>query len=469
VSGERIAHVAQVAGTVLVAPIARVLVVVTLAGAIPLHTQAAALEPAITLATTETSVHAGDSIVIEVAAIGLDEPLDLAPLSRDAELSRETGGTRIGVAGGRVVEVRTRRLEFVAPAGGQVFFGPLSGRSGGDTVRSNSLVVTVLPPPDVDWLPAEDDLVATFTLSSDAPLVGERVVADLTLRYRDGHAITDERITLPTFDGFDVLAIHESRRLTVATDDGPMKEIAWRWLLFPARSGTLALGGARWQGEMIRSRTRRGPFERVLAPIELAVAPARMDGDWWLPAADVALADAWSKDPRELTAGDEIVRTITLTARDVLARQLPAIVPFESRSIASTPIGERRTQEVDGDHVTSTATFEFRLHARSPVPVFLDTVRVRWWDTDTREPGETIVPARRVNIGLPERADLLAELALGGRSLRERVELRLASLGERHAPWWVSLGVLGALLAWQLFGLRDGSARSDPDGPLPPL
>ena len=431
--------------------------------------QTTALESAITLATDDTSVYAGDSVVVEVEAIGLDAPLDVAPLSRDADLLRETGGTRIGVVGGRVVEIRTRRMEFLPRGEGQVFFGPLSGESVAGTVRSNALVVSVLPAPDVDWSPAKGDAVATFSLSSDAPVVGERVVADLVLRYPGGHRITGETIRLPAFDGFDVLPVHESRRTSVATEDGPMREIAWRWLLFPTRSGTLPVGEAAWRGEMVRSRTQRGPFERTLAPVELAVAPALADSGWWLPAANVTLADSWSRDPRELSAGDEIVRTLTLTATDVLASQLPVVTPLESRSIASTPIGERREQVRAGDHVTSTATFEFRLHARSPVPVFLDTVRVGWWDTGTRSPDEAIVPARRIDVSLPERADLLAELALDGRNVHERAALALESLGERHAPWWASLAVLGALSFGVLLeGVLRGRRRLDPDA-LPPL
>ena len=163
------------------------------------------------------------------------------------------------------------------------------------------------------------------------------------------------------------------------------------------------------------------------------------------------------------------MRTLTLTAHDVLASQLPVVVPFESRSITSTPLGERREQTLVGERVTSTATFTFRLVATSPVPVFLDTVRVRWWDTDTRTPEEAIVPARRINVGLPERADLLAELALDGRGAGERIALALESLGARRAPWWISLGALATLLIGLLAGERRRRARERPDDGLPEL
>jgi len=38
-------------------------------------------------------------------------------------------------------------------------------------------------------------------------------------------------------------------------------------------------------------------------------------------------------------------------------------------------------------------------------------VRVAWWDLTEDKAREAIIPARRINVGLPERADVLAKLA----------------------------------------------------------
>lgn len=427
--------------------------------------RAAPLEPGITLRTEERSIYLGDGVTVEVEAVGLSEPLDLAPLGRDAELVRETGGTRIGVVGGRVVEIRTHRLELLPRAEGTAFFGPLSGESIGGTVRSNALAVTVLPPPRIDWRPEAGDAEIRFAIAPKRPVVGERVLAELVLRHR--HRIADETIELPVFAGFDVLPLIERRRTLVEAEDGAWREITWRWLLFPSRSGELAIDPVLWRGEMIRSRTRRGRFERRLVPAALAVAPAATDG-WWLPASTVRLEESWSEDPRELDAGEEIVRSLTLVADGVLASHLPRVLPLESRTIRSTPIGERREQTVADGRVTARATFDYRLRATSPVPVFLDTVRVNWWDTGARAAREAIVPARRINVGLPERADLLADLALDADPLA-RARLWLASLGRLETTLWSALVVLAialaALLVAETRERRGGRAAPT----LPPL
>ena len=145
-------------------------------------------------------------------------------------------------------------------------------------------------------------------------------------------------------------------------------------------------------------------------------------------------------------------RTITLTASDVLASHLPTIEPLESRTITSTAIEQTRDQTLTDGHIEATATFKFRLVAQSPVPVFLDTVRVPWYDPEESASREAIIPARRINIGLPERADLLAELALNEQWLDTQL-LELRSAASRFAFWHVSLAVL-VLLALALL-LRD--------------
>lgn len=430
----------------------------------------AELEPGITMSVDATTVYAGDSVMIEIEAVGLIDELDLGPLSRDADLLNDTGGTRIGVVDDRVVEIVTRRLEYLPREQGAAFFGPLTADTRKGLVRSNALRVTVLPPADTRWQPSTTDLQSEFTLSSMTPLIGERIVATLTLRHR--HAIADEQITLPEFDGFDVLPDQEARRTVVTVDETSLREIAWRWLLFPTRSGDLVIPGMRWEGEMIRSRTQRGRFTEELTAETVTVAAASEAG-WWLPASAVELEESWSKDPRSVRAGDEFTRTITLTAQDVLANQLPVVKPLESRAITSVLIDQTREQRLVDGQVTSSASYTFRMQAQRPVPVFLDTVRVPWWDVISRSASESIIPARRINVGLPERADLLSQLALEDRELT-RLWLKLASLGQKDTIWWALLVLLSlALLLLGLLSWRDEwrahRHRKPPPSALPPL
>ena len=459
------------------------------------HVNAQSTTSSITLTADSKSIYLGDTLVVEMEAVGLEGSVDIAPLFKSAELLRESQGTRIAVIDQRVVEVKIRRMEFLPRQEGQLLMGPLQGDSLAGGVSSNTLKVNVLPTIDEQWQPDSTDLQMSLTLTdgiSNHPVsdnetpyvtyIGQHIIADIKLRHR--HPIVDEELVLPAFDGFDVLAGHEQRR-TIEADASPdavpvdsgeqadkaeadrssntdssaitspvetdpsssadsWRVIAWRYHLFAQRSGELTIGKVSWRGIVIRSRTQRAEFVKQVPARSVKIKPAADDAQWWLPASALSLEDSWSSDALELSAGDEVIRTITLEARDVLASHLPEVYPLQSRALSSTLIDQSRSQQLVGDHIQASAIYKFRMLAESPIPVFLDTVRVGWYDTTQSELREAIIPARRINVGLPERDDLLAALALNDK-WTDRLALEVRSVASSFAYWHVSLIVLGLI------------------------
>ena len=425
------------------------------------HVSAATAASSITLTTDSDSIYLGDTLVIEMEAVGIDETVDIAPLLEGADLLRETRGTRIAVIDQNVVEVKLRRMEFLPRQEGPLLMGPLNGESITGGISSNTLKISVLPAIDEQWQPDLTDLQMSLTLTDgisgnpvsidDTPYstyIGQRIIADIKLRHR--HPIADEELVLPEFEGFDVLAGHEQRR-TVESDElaDNWRVIAWRYHLFAQRSGELTIGEMSWRGLAIRSRTQRAEFVKKIPARKIQIKPAIAGVQWWLPASSLSLQDNWSSDALELSAGDEVIRTITLDARDVLASHLPEVHPLQSRALSSALIDQSRSQQLVGNHIQASATYTFRMLAQSPIPVFLDTVRVGWYDTTSSELREAIIPARRINVGLPERDDLLAALALNNK-WTDRLALEIRSVASRFAYWHVSLVVLGLIACLML-------------------
>jgi len=404
----------------------------------------------ITLASATQSIYLGDSVILDIESTGLLDPLDVSALKERPDFLRETTGTRIAVIEDNVVEIAIRRMEFVPTKTGQLVFGPLTGETIKGLITSRSVSVSVQAALSTIWQPDKNDLQSEFIFSTTLPIVGEQVVLDIKLRHT--HQIANELIKMSEFPDFDVLPVFEQRR--TIEGDGQWRQIAWRFLLHPKRSGSIEIDPIQWTGTMIKSRTQRGEFVQTLSHPALQVRSAPADRpDWWLPATSVKLNDDWSKDVITLSAGDEIIRTITLTAESVLGNQLPDIAPYPTRALTSTLIRSTREHELINNHTVATAKFEFRMVAQSPIPVFLDTVRVPWWNVTTSTHEEAILPARRINVGLPDRADLLADLAMS-QSSWSRFVLKFRSYA-RWQPIFIALsGVLIFLTLLPL--LRDG-------------
>ncbi len=392
----------------------------------------------------------GDSVVLDIESTGLLDPLDVSQLKQRSDFLRETNGTRIAVIQGKVVEIAIRRMEFIPTQTGSIVFGPLTGETTAGVITSGSISVEVQASLNTQWQPGKTDLQSEFSFSNLSPVVGEQIIVDIKLRHT--HQIANEFIKMPEFTDFYVLAVFEERR--TIEDNGQWRQIAWRYLLHPKQSGNLSINAIEWTGTMVKSRSQRGEFvQTLIAPkLQVSGAPDKQT-DWWLPATSVKLTDAWSKDVITLSAGDEIIRTITLTASNVLGSQLPDIAPYPTRALTSTLIRTTRDHELINNHTVATAIFEYRMVAQSPIPVFLDTVRVPWWHVGTDTHEEAILPARRINVGLPDRADLLADLAVE-KSGFSRLVRKLHGYA-RWQPAVIALSVAFIFLAL-LPLLRDG-------------
>ena len=404
----------------------------------------------ISLTSATQNLYLGDVFVLDIESTGLLDPLDVSVLKGRSDFLRETTGTRIAVIEGKVVEIAIRRMEFIPTKTGPIVFGPLAGEARTGTITSDSVSVQVQAALRSQWKPDSTDLQSEFSFSNPSPVVGEQIIIDIELRH--AHQIANELIRTPLFSNFDVVPIFEARR--TIEDDGKWRQIAWRYLLHPKQSGSISVGTLQWTGTMIKSRTQRGEFNQTLALPTLQVQSAP-DGrsEWWLPATLVKLTDTWSKEVTTLSAGDEIIRTITLSANNVLGSQLPDIAPYPTRALTSTLIRTTRDHELINNHTVASAVFEYRMVAQSPIPVFLDTVRVQWWNVDTGTHEEAILPARRINVGLPDRADLLADLATN-KSGWSRLVFKLRS----YARWQpIAILLSGVLVFLGLLPLlRDG-------------
>lgn len=359
-------------------------------------------------------VYVGDTVVLEVESTGLHDPIDYSLVEAESELIRETSGSHIAVINGKVAEIAIRRLVIVPKRTGVLVIGPLAA---GD-VLSNSVHLKVLDTERPDWQPQASDLQINTSLSPRSLMVNQKGVLTVELLHR--YPISNESVALPDLNGFSRRALLENRR-TLKGDDRDWYSTLWQYLIFPKQSGSIRIEGISWSGTTAKSRTEKSDFNRQSQPLTVTIgspathptiSDAAKNMDWWLPATSLQLTEEWSQSPTELRAGDELHRTIHVEAGSVLSGQIPTPVVPQGRAIQQTLINTQRQETITADTVVSKATFTYRVKAQSPIPVFLDTVRLPWWNTVNNTVEEAIIPARRINVGLPDRADVLSQLAI---------------------------------------------------------
>lgn len=395
-------------------PFPVVLLLLTLSGA-----TSAAPEAYIKLQLDSSQVFSGDTVVLDIESTGLLDPIDLSVIEQNATVIRQTTGTRIAVVSGKVQEIALRRMDLLPKSTGVLVIGPLIAGE----VTSNTVHINILDATRPDWTPRSDDAQINISLSPHNTSVNQQLQLSIELLHR--YPINAESIALPDLQGFSKRPLIENRR-TYAGTDRQWFRTEWSYLLYPRQSGIIELDPVTWSGTLAKSNVERADFSRTSASLKIDITPAPDSATWWLPSDSVVLSESWSSPPTELRAGDELERTIKIQAQNVLAGQIPTPLVPKSRALQQTLINSSRTETLIGNGVQSTAEFTYRVNAQSPIPVFLDTVRIPWWDTTTQTNREAIIPARRINVGLPDRADLLSKLALEESGI-SRLKHRLTS------------------------------------------
>ena len=398
--------------------------------------------PYITLTLDTEEIFIGDAMVLEVESTGLPDPIDLTPLDKVATVVRETTGTRIAVIKGKVVEIAIRRIDLIPNNAGNIVIGPLLAGE----VTSNSVYIKVLNEARPQWQPLVEDMQIQTTVSPTSPYVNQQVLFTIDLLHR--YPISNEQFDLPGLEGFARRVRMEERR-TFSDEEKEWNRTRWQYLIFPSLSGAITIGAISWSGTALKSRIERADFSRSHDPQTVNVKPAERqltsDGQWWLPAISLALTEQWSSPVTELRAGDELLRTITVRATGLLAGQIPTPNVPESRALQQTLIDTSRSEETNADSITSSASFTYRVKAQSPIPVFLDTVRMAWWNTTQQQAAEAIIPARRINVALPDRKDVLKKMALQDTGT-SRVRHWLQSTGWLRATLFMTAAVAMVVL-----------------------
>ncbi|MGE0281963.1 MAG: hypothetical protein AB7P20_15305, partial [Rhizobiaceae bacterium] len=307
-------------------------------------------------------------------------------------------------------------------------------------IGSNTVSIQIDEMRPMPWRPGPDVIELRQSVSTTAPLLQQQVVLDIVLTTR--LPFVGEVATLPDLSEFRTVTIFAERRIS----EGGLSKLAWRYLLFPQRSGKVSVRGAHVTGAIMKSRLQRSKFDLTADTINLDVAPSKFAGNaWWIAAYSLSLSDHWSGELKTLSVGDEIERTITVSAHGVLPEQIPDIIMPQTNGLLVATLGVSRSVRNDTLGSMATATFRFRVRALSPIPVFLDTVRLRWWNTTTDKAEEAIIPARRVDIGLPERGTLV-QRAIGDMTWPDRARAALA--GQEVLLWIAAtISVVSIILA----------------------
>lgn len=202
--------------------------------------------------------------------------------------------------------------------------------------------------------------------------------------------------------------------------------------------------------------------------VNVAVRPAHIPANEWMPAAGVSLSQEWSRDPASLHVGEPITRTLTITAQGLTGAQLLPLTIPESNDYKLYPDQAQMDERMDGSGVVGVRKESVALVPNRSGEIRLPEVALNWWNTKlqrmetTRLAAQTIrvAPAENVVSSNPTSPSPSLSPSPASTTTEDSAQTVVVN---NESPWWLRIslafnGILLVVLAGVL--LRAKSSRA---------
>ncbi len=294
--------------------------------------------------------------------------------------------------------------------------------------------------------------------SLDRESVYVQAQAVLTLRiYHSVSLYDDSSLTPLSIPDARVEQLGDPR--TFETDINGVRHgvIELRYAIFPQQSGELSIPAQVFSATPVERSNgyefnpfgpRPGRPTRVKSPeipLEVKPRPASWPADVpWLPARALTLSEAWNPEPKAVTVGDSLTRSLMLRAEGLSSAQLPPLPIQDSAGLRRYPDQPQQRNEVNDKGLIGSREESEALVPSQSGRITLPEVQVLWWNTELDRLESASLQARTLEVA--SNPSLEVEAPVGGQAVaRDAAQVLLW-------PWQLACALL-ALTTVLGFGL----------------
>jgi hypothetical protein len=468
-----------------------------------------------------TQVAAGDTIELTLARDGqTSSQPDLTPLKQDFDIVGRRSSTRLQIVNGSASATTELHLTLAPKHAGQLTVPPISW----DADKSAPLtlvVVTATGGQNGAAQGAADNRVLLET-ESDPKTPYVQGAVHVTVRVYAAVPLSQADLDFPATDAALVRQVGSDETGTSEKNGQSYQVVVRHYLLFPQRSGQLSIPGPVLSGA-IPARTRRAdpndPFSGFFggspfAGMMNATKPIRLNGEpitldvrprpagagmsYWLPARNVALTAQWRPADLQAHVGDPVTVDLRLQATGLTAAQLPDLSTLLNLppGLKAYPDEPKFKDVAQGSDIVGNREQNIALIADQAGSFTIPELRLSWWDTQSNQTREIVIPARTLVVqpaagskspaptgasdgqtatvnnatstapqspaASPTPPTGTLPVASGGRT-----NTQPGGLGGSYGPWaWVSLGLgilwIATLVGWLMARRRAAPAATNP-------
>lgn len=249
------------------------------------------------------------------------------------------------------------------------------------------------------------DIFIESELSQSEVWLQQQVTYTVKLHISNQIQMTSGSLTEPKIEGALVEQQGKDRETDKILNGIRYRLIERSYKITPQRSGDFVIESPLFQAEVADGRrsqyfvNRTKTITRTGDSTQLTVKAIPNDyTGHWLPSEIVMLNDEIQPNQTEFKLGEPITRTLTLTALDVSAEQLPELLTNYPASLKVYPDqADTHSSERDNQIISQ------RIESAAIVPmqmgeVELPEIKINWWNTKTEKMETTRIPARTITV-----------------------------------------------------------------------
>lgn len=348
-------------------------------------------------------VAANESLQLTIKADGdPDGDPDFAPLKQDFDIISHSTGSNVQIINGNVKRSVQWVLGLMPKRAGKLAIPAI--HFGRDASPRIPLKVTQAAATD----PASADVFIEVDATPKAPYVQQQVI--YTVRVYRSVDTANATMTAPEFPGGEALI--EKLGDDIDSDERRngrrFRVTERRYAIYPQHSGRLDIPGVRFAGQVLQTRrnvwdpfggsfSTRQVRSRALQ-LDVKPIPAGYTGQYWLPATDVRLAQAWADTPPTFQAGEPSTHTLAIIADGLTAAQLPDVtlpLPDGSKGYPDQP--ELRDKK-SADGITGLRQQKLAVIPQHEGEIQFPEITLTWWNTNTDKQETARLPAQRFKV-----------------------------------------------------------------------
>jgi BatD DUF11 like domain len=333
------------------------------------------------------------SNLFDFDASSLPQP-DIEKVENNFEILSQNQRYSIRTVNGDMIGEVTWTYQLAPRKTGKLTIPPLEFRG----AKSGPVTIEVVDGTPPEQANSARDSFIELSTNKAGVYVQEELILTVKLFF-NGSMVRGE-LSEPSHPDAIIETLGKQTEYTRYRDGVRYRVVERRYAIFPQQPGELNIPAIRFEGQT-RDAAGRLKFLRdskELFPVPVEDIPDSFTGDTWLPATRLTLSESGLTNERVINAGQNLSRTLTVSAEGLPAAALPPFSNDTPEGIRAYPETPERTTVPTEEGLTAQLEQTVALVPVKTGDVTLPEIRIPWWDTKSDTQKMAVIPAHRFTV-----------------------------------------------------------------------